>query len=225
MTESEFAVAADPRPMLKRMRGWISSRRLRLYGCACCRRIWNWIPEGRYRNCIEVAERFADGDADEEARQAAFQAAVRRVPDGENEPWETRSAQLAACWIINANDVTVERVGFEAAKQLGDNVAKSASSKRWKIARNAELAIQTSILRCIVGNPFRPVALDPAWRTANVLALARTIYEERAFERLPILADALMDAGCTDEDILKHCRSEVPHVRGCWVVDLILGKE
>ncbi len=72
----------------------------------------------------------------------------------------------------------------------------------------------------MIGNPFRPVALDPRWLTSTVLDLARTIYDERVYERMPILADALMDAGCDSEEILSHCRSGGPHVRGCWVVDL-----
>jgi hypothetical protein len=79
-------------------------------------------------------------------------------------------------------------------------------------------------LRDIIGSPFRFKLIESGWRTSNVLALTATIYEERAFDRLPILADALMDAGCADESILSHCRSDGPHVRGCWVVDLVLGK-
>jgi hypothetical protein len=70
-----------------------------------------------------------------------------------------------------------------------------------------------------------PITIDPRWQTSTVIDLARIIYDERAFDRMPILADALMDAGCDSEDILNHCRSDGPHVRGCWVVDLILGKE
>lgn len=79
-------------------------------------------------------------------------------------------------------------------------------------------------VRDIVGNPFRSTFPEPGWLTSNVLDLARTIYDERAFDRLPILADALMDAGCSDDAILSHCRAEGAHVRGCWVVDLLLGK-
>lgn len=82
-----------------------------------------------------------------------------------------------------------------------------------------------AILRDIIGNPFRPVTFDPAWQTSTVTALAQAIYEEQAFDRLPILADALEDAGCTTADILGHCRGDGEHVRGCWVVDLVLGKE
>ncbi len=76
----------------------------------------------------------------------------------------------------------------------------------------------------VFGNPFRPVALDPAWLTSTAVAIAQGIYDDRAFDRMPILADALQDAGCENADILAHCRGEGPHVRGCWVVDLVLGK-
>jgi hypothetical protein len=90
----------------------------------------------------------------------------------------------------------------------------------------AEQAAQANLIREIFGNPFRPVAVDPAWRTSTVLALAQGIYDERAFARMPILADALQDAGCNSADILTHCRDpQQVHVRGCWVVDLVLGKE
>ena len=76
----------------------------------------------------------------------------------------------------------------------------------------------------LLGNPFRPVAFDPAWRTEAVVGIARGIYNDRAFERMPILADALQDAGCEHPDILTHCREPGTLVRGCWVVDLVLGK-
>ena len=86
-------------------------------------------------------------------------------------------------------------------------------------------AEQSSIVRCVLANRFRPVTVDPRWLSSTVIDLARTIYDERLYERMPILSDALMDAGCDNENILDHCRGPGPHVRGCWVVDLILGKE
>jgi hypothetical protein len=89
----------------------------------------------------------------------------------------------------------------------------------------SELAIQHELIRDIFGNPFRPVTLDPRWLTSTVIDLARTIYEERVWERMPILADALMDAGCDSEEVIKHCQGPGPHVRGCWVVDLLTGRE
>jgi hypothetical protein len=85
--------------------------------------------------------------------------------------------------------------------------------------------VQVALLRCLVGNPFRRTTCSPDWRTDTALALARQIYESRDFGAMPILADALQDAGCDDTGILDHCRGSGPHVRGCWVVDLVLGKE
>jgi hypothetical protein len=92
----------------------------------------------------------------------------------------------------------------------------------WPEARAEEVA-RAALLRCVVCNPSRLAAFDLRWRTADVLGLARGIYEDRAFDRLPLLADALMDAGCDDDQVLGHCRSPGPHARGCWVVDLALG--
>jgi hypothetical protein len=88
----------------------------------------------------------------------------------------------------------------------------------------AERRVQATLIRDIFGNPFRPVTFSPAWRTDAVLTLARQMYDSRDFSAMPILADALQDAGCDNEDILNHCRSDGPHVRGCWVADLVLGK-
>jgi len=81
------------------------------------------------------------------------------------------------------------------------------------------------MIREVFVNPFRPVALEPFWLTSTVTALAHQMYHSRDFSAMPILADALQDAGCDNADILDHCRGPGPHVRGCWVVDLVLGKE
>jgi hypothetical protein len=92
------------------------------------------------------------------------------------------------------------------------------------VATGVENDIQADLLRCIFGTPFRPVAFDARWRTPAAVALARSMYEDRSFTGLPFLADALGDAGCADEGIHAHCRQSGPHVRGCWVVALVLGK-
>jgi hypothetical protein len=93
--------------------------------------------------------------------------------------------------------------------------------------RDTEQAVQARLLRDLFGDQFRPASVDPgwvAWNSDTIPKLALAIYDERRFADLPILADALEDAGCTDREILAHCRSQGPHVRGCWVVDLLLGK-
>ena len=88
-----------------------------------------------------------------------------------------------------------------------------------------EQSIACNLLRDIFSNPFRPITADPAWLTPTVQSIAAAIYQDRAFDRLLILADALEEAGCTDADVLLHCRRPGEHVRGCWVVDWVLGKE
>ena len=90
---------------------------------------------------------------------------------------------------------------------------------------DVEKAFQADLLRDIFGNPFRPVAFDPTRRSEAAVEIAAGIYEDRAFERMPILAGALQDAGCDHPDILSHCREPGTHVRGCWAVDLVMGKE
>jgi hypothetical protein len=100
---------------------------------------------------------------------------------------------------------------YEAIRTIGNN--------------NGEHAYLATILREVFGNPFRPIIIDPRWLSSTVVDISRAIYDERAFDKMPILADALMDAGCDSEEILNHCRCAGPHVRGCWVVDLLLGKE
>ena len=112
----------------------------------------------------------------------------------------------------------------EAAKGSTDERARLAGD----VGVSDEEAVQIKILRDIIGNPFRPVALDRAlltWQGRTIPQLAQGFYNERAFDRLPVLADALEEAGCDNADILAHCRGPGPHVRGCWLVDLLLGKE
>jgi hypothetical protein len=108
---------------------------------------------------------------------------------------------------------------------VGDVRRDPTTSGRFDLHVTREQGEQCVLIRCVVGNPFRPIALDPSWLTPTAVTLARQMYESRDFTPMPILADALQDAGCDNTDILNHCRGEGPHVRGCWVVDLLLGKE
>jgi hypothetical protein len=111
------------------------------------------------------------------------------------------------------------------ASPSAPDAAAYASGEAAAFVGDGEPQAQAALLRDIFGNPFRPVALDPSWLTSTVVALAEGIYQDRAFDRMPILADALQDAGCDNEAILNHCRQPGEHVRGCWVVDLVLAKE
>ena len=111
---------------------------------------------------------------------------------------------------------------LDEAIKAGDEVPHQVCLAAWDSIRPQT---QVQILHDLFGNPFRPVAIDPSWRMPAVVNLAETIYEHRAFDCLPLLAGALEEVGCRNAELLAHCRGPGPHVRGCWVVDLILGKE
>jgi hypothetical protein len=106
------------------------------------------------------------------------------------------------------------------AVRAQDDLAREAQEE----AETEERRAQADLLRCLFGNPFRRVSIEPLWRTSDVLAVARGIDEERAFERLPLLGDALEDAGCTDEQVLGHCRGGGLHAPGCFLVEGLLGR-
>jgi hypothetical protein len=169
------------------------------------------------REAVRVAERFADGQASKDKLAAAREdvEVVKYLagPFGDRTP----DVLVAIHMAVAATDPRA----FSAAVLMTRMWVPLAG----RVPSGAAESYLCDLSRCVFGNPFRPVAFDPRWRTADVLGLARGIYEDRAFDRLPLLADALMDAGCADEQVLGHCRSEGPHVRGCWVVDLVLGKE
>lgn len=226
MTEDKWLGPAHPRSMLNFMVGRTTSRKLRLFSSGICRALNELELNQFFADALETLEGFADEKVTklELARQSESLAAQRRELKGSSLR-ETLPDELR--WIWNA---------FEAS--LIDDAAKSALS----VLKHAidiipmirRLGLSTAltgfILRDIFGNPFRPVTLDPRWLTSTVLDLARSIYDEFPRQvggsaKMPILADALMDAGCDSEEIISHCRAPGPHVRGCYVVDLILGKE
>jgi hypothetical protein len=202
-------------------RSRVSDRKLRLFAVACCRRLWPLLRDERSRRAVEVAESYADGTASESQRQAADQAAAEAFTEA-SAPLFSRSANASlviACW----------EVAGEAARNTLLNCSTACydySFKFWTYRRQREEARRDhlGLLRDLFGNPFRPVTTDSAWLTSTVVTLATGIYVDRAFDRLPILTDSLQDAGCESADILDHCRGPAPHVRGCWVVDLVLGK-
>lgn len=109
-------------------------------------------------------------------------------------------------------------------KDAYESVCRTVEAPIWIGERSDATTRQCEILRELFGNPFRRPAMDVRWFTSDVVGVARGIYAERAFERMPILADALMDAGCDDERIIGHCLGDKAHVRGCWLLDLVLSK-
>jgi hypothetical protein len=225
MNEREWSVCGDPTLMLNHVRDRVSNRRLRLFAVACSRSIWRLLPDERSRAAVEVAERYADGLAS--PRELARAKAVALTPADRR----AGRAAWAAYWSVspnvaesiwNAREAAVEGTAQAAVRSARGAGADQAAA--WDAARTAEGEQQARFLRDIIGNPFRPVASDPSWRTRASTAIAQLIYDELDFGLLPVLADALEDAGCENGEVLNHCRLPGGHVRGCWVVDLILGK-
>ena len=204
MTEEEWLACTDLKAMLTFLQGKAGDRKLHLFACACRRGNLHAMRGFAYRVVTEVTERYADGLASIEALAATFD-------DGDFTPGEDRDA---------ANFVA--EYPSENASIEADHAAKGAN--RFGTTPAVVRSAQYGLLGDIIGNPFAPVAVDPRWLTSSVMALALAAYDGRDFGLLPILADALEDAGCDDEGILNHLRGEGPHVRGCWVLDLLLGK-
>ncbi len=211
MNEQEWLTSEDPNAMFDLIQAEASERELQLFGVACCRRVFSWSTSLTLTVAIDAQERFADGwgASDELLR---LRQAARRIgyPAGpaHYEPL-ARLARAVSLLPRYYDDMYCDQIR-EVARETCDGEGGKADI--------------ASLLRDIFGNPYRSVAVEPAWLTSDVLLLARGIYAEKAFDRMPILADALQDAGCDNPDVLNHCRGDGPHVRGCWVVDLVLGK-
>jgi hypothetical protein len=212
MTEPDWLACTTPWTMLEYVRTGADDRRLRLFACACCRGLWHLLIDERSREAVAVAELYADE-----------MATAERLLD-----------------VAIAADGGADDTHGEGA-DVADTAADLASGSAWEGALAAAVMdypaqrpLQANLFRDIFGNPFRPVTLDPAvlaWDDGTVVRLAQAAYEERQLPegildngRLAVLADALEEAGCSDADILGHLRGSGPHVRGCWSVDLLLGK-
>jgi len=214
VTEAEWFAGTDPQPLLWFLGDRASPRKRRLLACAYCRQVWHLVADDRARCAVELAERLADGEAaeDECARAVSGPRSLGRPGPAGSPGLATHRAEIA-CELVAYGGRALSVVGFYAggAYTAGGGPGDDASP------------LQAAAVRDLFA-PFGRAAADRRWRTADAVGVARGIYEDRAFDRLPLLADALTDAGCEDEGVLAHCRSAGPHYRGCWVVDLVLGK-
>jgi hypothetical protein len=241
MTEAKWLACSDPQAMLDHLEthDLQSDRKQRLHDCACVRRIWHLLQDASGRRAVETAEAFADGLATlEELREAqgVVLAAADAIPlaYSSSDPPDHR-VRFAAYTVLCAAAGAAWEFRSGAKDPLGraaDAIAREAltgtgpSERRIEKKKRAdERAKQAALVRDIFGNPFRLVAVRPEWPTPAVINLSRVIYDDRAFDHLPMLADALEDAGCDEPNILDHCRQPGDHVRGCWVVDVVLGRQ
>jgi hypothetical protein len=250
VTEREWLAATDPGPMITFLReeqtsfrtrwlGWIfrprfriSARKWRLFYCACIRRIVHLLRTLKANEVMETAEQFADGLVTEAALvNVANEAGLESELD-DRLFFEERS-QIRSEWFLTHNQWAFNNPYLGRSVLL--EIVRDIRTRAYGLNRNdpdwideeaAEMARQVVLLREVIGNPFRPCVADSlwlAWNDGTIPRIARSIYDERRFEDMPILADALEDAGCCDETILTHCRGENSHVRGCFVIDSLLG--
>jgi hypothetical protein len=206
VTEAEWLAGEAPEPMLAFLRGRAGDRKLRLYCCGCCRRVWGHLGRGR-RAAVGIAERYADGRA---GWWGSFQGEALALPQSGWQRDDGRAAQTAA-------DVAVQLWGRDRGP---DGVSAAATVSRLTRAGGP----QADLVRDISGHPFRPVEFSPSRASPAAVALAQGMYDSRDFAAMPVPADALQDAGCERQDVLGHCRGGGEHVRGCWVVDHVLGR-
>jgi hypothetical protein len=213
MTEAEWLTCTDPRLLLVYLEGKTSDRNARLFACGLARSLWPYLGDERSQHVVEVAEKHADNAATGAELAAASEAAMDAM----------RGAASHVAALVG------DRGPWQAARLIVISIQQAQTDPAARDWAGTMIGRSRRLLRDIFGNPFRPPPPVSqtvlAWNDGTVRRIAEGIYEERAFDRLPILADALLDAGCDDEELLAHCRGEGPHVRGCWAVDLILGKE
>jgi hypothetical protein len=250
MTEADWIDCSSLETMLAYLGERASSRKKMLFSCACVRRLWPLLDE-RLRLAVRVAERCADGRLSLDHLQQAKRLVRRRREQSEEEErrrasWMARAERAAA----EAVEALLPREGpaleqprdirdppdVISASRVARTAARAAEAHREarfntppqprEPIRRLEALDAVELVQEIFGNPFRPVTIEAAWqiwKEHTVERIARTIYQKRAFRNMPILADALEEAGCNDAGILEHCRMPVDHARGCWVVDALLG--
>jgi hypothetical protein len=227
MTEAEWLTQQrTPKPILKFLRGRKpSARKLRLFAAACCRRVWS-LHSAEGQGAVTVVEQFADGLAGE----AELEAAHRSCPGGSLDPVSAASERGLPFHAAERAKITAGAGTWKALQRKGISevaVLARARDAAWAVEREA----QAGFLRDIFASLVLRATVAPGWLVASVISLATAAYDERCLPsgelevaRLAVLSDALEEAGCTDTAILSHLRSPGPHVRGCWPLDLVLGK-
>ena len=242
MTEAEWLTCDGPTRQLAHLNRRPGDRKLLLYAVACCSAHRDRLSHHASRGAVEWAERFADGAArrdDEYARLewasegAAFacEAATARADidaafgHEETSVYGEGGVSSADLRHLRGRIVSRDHLAVAAACFANALMTLDQHDPFDPTLRGYAPLLLISLLRDIFGNPFHSVAFSPEWRTDTALTLAKQLYESREFSAMPILADALQDAGCNEPAILDHCRdTSLTHVRGCWVTDLVLGK-
>ena len=228
MNEQEWLENIVPQSLLECALISSSRRKERLILVECARRTFQ-NGEDRVTQAILYAERLADNQPDRDERNSIEDnLPAPTIPDPQQR--RERVIYFLLQRLDNpggALNWSRERLsdGIDAIKMASYTPQLATDRTARTIWESTINRSHTDVVREVFGNPFRPVPFSPNWRTSTAVTLASQMYESKDFSAMPILADALQDAECNNEDILSHCRSGGSHVRGCWVVDLVLGKE
>lgn len=210
----------------------ISNRKLRLFGCACCRLVWNYMPHPESRAAVIAAEQFSAGLISEEEMQAAGRVAEKRVPSGGVRWLEGMSREELVAYQRNLAAVAAREVAagddeggwpyWERIVDLPGHVTSIAIESSGELNQDEMEIAMCDLLREISGNPFQPVQWRPEWRTEDVMRHANEMYQTGDFEHMPQLAAALRKAGCDSDAVMSHVSQTAPHARGCWVIDSLI---
>lgn len=215
MMESEWLTCTDPTAILDLVARSTSVRKLRLLTIGVARSVWPYIP-AELQPAVEAAERYADGLTD-----------LANITRYRTQKYSHLFSPVVSGWSALPEDERLRIIGLVLALSTCHSDEQLAALSRrvlWTSAiKQLEIPL-CPILRDMLGNPSRSITFDPHWRTPTVTTIAQSIYDERAFHCLPALAVAVEKAGCNDTDLLAHCRSAGMHIRGCWVIDLVLDK-
>ena len=227
MTEKQWLKCADPQAMLEHLGTRASDRKLRLFACACCRRAWHLVKSPKLKKALPLLEGFADGTVSDRDRGHAHKISgevLESAHVSDLQPSLGGELWKASKKTLNRRDFEFYNFGESAAAAFG--YAAGDPYSVWAAAKATERKEQAKLVREMFGNPFWRVSFSPAWRTDTAVSLAKQMYEAREFGAMPILADAIQDAGCDCDELLDHLRdTSATHVRGCWALDLVLGKE
>jgi hypothetical protein len=210
MTGAEWLTCKDPAEMFNALPDGVSARRLRLFACGCCRQIWHLLTEEDDRRRVEAAERCAEGLISESEM-------AKVVPVHWGQPIGGPASQAVR---------VTHYAPYQAARRARAFAIDAIRAAEGPEGRARLWQQQCHLLRELFTHCFVRVVLPPEWCTWHgglVPGLVQAIHDEQAWDRLPILGDALEDLGCSEPSLLAHCREPGPHGRGCWVVEGLLG--
>lgn len=244
MTEADWLTGTDFAALVRFAADHLSPRRQRLLAVGFCRAAAHLFDYPEMFDALVGIDHYADGMASSGAIERVRQR-CRNIAQWSYDEYSAavdtgmshglrayvRSELAWAMAFAASSPLPLDQVGTRIATTIaqhrtGAALLEPVATTEFDVASTEEIARMLLVVREVAGNPFHPVAFSPEWRTSTAITLAQQMYETREFSAMPILADALQDAGCNSEDMLNHCRNtSVPHVRGCWVVDAVLEKE